>query len=59
VQNRWLQEATDVIYDEFLSIPLFWVPVHVVANPEVVDDWVFPGTVSGAYTHMWDIIGTR
>jgi len=59
VQNRWLQEATDVIYDEFLSIPLFWVPVHVVYNPEVVDDWVFPGTVSGTYTHMWNIIGTR
>ena len=59
VQNRWLREATDVIYDEFLAIPLFWVPVHVVYNPEVVEDWVFPGTVSGTYTHMWNIIGTR
>ena len=59
VQNRWLQEATNTIYDEFLAIPLFWVPVHVVANPEVVEDWIFPGTVSGTYTHMWNIIGTR
>jgi len=59
VQNQWLQEATDVIYDEFLAIPLFWIPVHVVADPEVVDDWIFPGTVSGTYTHMWNIIGTR
>lgn len=59
VQNQWLQEATNTIYDEFLAIPLFWVPVHVVANPEVVDDWIFPGTVSGTYTHMWNIIGVR
>ena len=59
VQNKWLREATNTIYDEFLAIPLFWVPVHVVANPKVVDDWVFPGTVSGTYTHMWNITGVR
>ena len=58
-QNEYLSAAADIIYDEHLSIPLFWVPVHVMVNPEVVDDWIFPGTVSGTYTHMWNIIGVR
>ena len=58
-QNEYLSAAADIIYDEHLSIPLFWVPVHVMVNPEVVDDWIFPGTVSGTYTHMWYIIGVR
>ena len=58
-QNKFLRESTDDIYDSFLSLPLFWVPVHAVVNPDVVDDWIFPGTVSGTWTHMWNIIGTR
>ena len=59
VQNQWMQEATNRIYDEYMSIPLFWVPVHATVDPEVVDDWVFPGTVSGTWTHFWNIRGTR
>ncbi|MDE2900835.1 MAG: ABC transporter substrate-binding protein, partial [Chloroflexota bacterium] len=59
VQNRFIQAATNRIYDEYMSIPLFWVPVHAVVDPEVVDDWIFPGTVSGTWTHFWNIRGTR
>ena len=59
VQNEWLQKATNRIYDEYMSVPLFWVPVHATVDPEVVDDWVFPGTVSGTWTHFWNIRGTR
>ena len=59
VQNEWLQKATNRIYDEYMSVPLFWVPVHATVDPDVVDDWVFPGTVSGTWTHFWNIRGTR
>ena len=59
VQNQWMQEATNRIYDEYMSIPLFWVPVHATVDPAVVEDWVFPGTVSGTWTHFWNIRGTR
>lgn len=59
IQNEWIQKATDRIYDEYMSIPLFWVPVHATVNPDVVEDWVFPGTVSGTWTHFWNIRGTR
>ena len=27
VQNQFIQEATDRIYDEYMAMPLFWVPV--------------------------------
>ena len=59
VQNQFIQAATNRIYDEYLAMPLFWVPVHAVVNPDVVEDWVFPGTVSGTWTHFWNIRGTR
>ena len=59
VQNDFIKAATNRIYDEYLAMPLFWVPVHVMVNPDVVDDWVFPGTVSGTFTHFWNIRGTR
>jgi ABC-type transport system substrate-binding protein len=59
VQNQFIQAATNRIYDEYMSIPLFWVPVHAVVDPEVVDDWIFPGTVSGTWTHFWNIRGAR
>ena len=59
IQNDFLREATDRIYDQHLAMPLFWVPVHAMVNPEVVEDWIFPGTVSGTWTHTWNIIGTR
>ncbi len=59
VQNQFIQAATNRIYDEYHALPLFWVPLHVVVNPDVVEDWVFPGTVSGSFTHMWNIRGTR
>jgi peptide/nickel transport system substrate-binding protein len=58
-QNKFLQASTDDIYDSFMAIPLYWVPVHAVVNPDVVEDWIFPGTVSGTWTHFWNIIGTR
>ena len=58
-QNQFIQAATNRIYDEYHALPLFWVPLHVVVNPDVVEDWVFPGTVSGSFTHMWNIRGTR
>jgi ABC-type transport system substrate-binding protein len=59
VQNQFIQTATNRIYDEYLSMPLFWVPVHATVNPDVVEDWIFPGTVSGSWTHFWNIRGTR
>ena len=43
-----LREVGDYYYDLHQDIPLFWLPNEVVADPDVVADFVFSGMVSGA-----------
>lgn len=41
------------------SIPLFWLPIKMAYNPEVVSDYVFSGNISGSWTHLYNIIAAR
>ena len=49
------RQAGDLQYAEYMNINLFQLPVEVMVNPKVVSDWAFPGAISGAYTHMFNI----
>ncbi len=42
----------DMAYERYLNIPLFWLPAEIVVDPAVVQDYVFPGSISGTYTHV-------
>jgi peptide/nickel transport system substrate-binding protein len=37
------REIGNILFDEYASMPLFWFPHTVVADPKVVADWVYPG----------------
>ena len=41
----------DLAYDRFMHVPLHWVPAEAVVDSNVVADYVFPGTITGLYTH--------
>ena len=51
LQNTYETTARDNIardignymYDNHVSMPLFWFPHTITVNPEVVADWVYPG----------------
>ena len=58
-QDRLLRELGNVIYDGFTDFPLFYLPAEVVVNPEFVDEWVWPGFLSGFWSHLWTVKGTR
>jgi ABC-type transport system substrate-binding protein len=49
------QKVGNVTYDKHLSMPLFWIPAEIVADPKVVSDYVFPGSISGTWTHVHNI----
>jgi ABC-type transport system substrate-binding protein len=51
-RNRLLLEMGDHLYNGYFMLPLFFVPVGVVVNPEVVAEWAWPGVFNGTYTHM-------
>jgi ABC-type transport system substrate-binding protein len=50
-----LRKLGNESFDVFNSIPLWYVPVQAIVNPEVVDGWVFPGAEHGTWTHIEDI----
>ena len=31
------------MFDQHVSMPLFWFPHTIAVNPDVVADWVYPG----------------
>ena len=39
-------------FSNYAEIPLFWRKYEVAINPEIVDEYVFPGTISGSLTHL-------
>lgn len=43
-----MQQIGDHYYGLHQDIPLFWIPSEVVADPDVINDWIFSGMVSGA-----------
>ncbi len=58
-QDRLLRELGNIIYDSFTDFPLYYLPAEVVVNPDFVDEWVWPGFLSGFWSHLWTIKGTR
>lgn len=58
-QQELLLEFGDIQFYEYAEIPLFFLPVKVLANPAVVEDWTWPGTHAGSNTHTEYIRATR
>ena len=47
------REYGDIVYDNFINLNLYWLPAEVVVNPTVVSDFVWPGALSGFWSHFW------
>jgi peptide/nickel transport system substrate-binding protein len=41
----------DLAYERFMNIPLHWVPAEAAVDSNIVADYIFPGTITGLYTH--------
>jgi len=49
------KDLGDASYKLHANIPLFWLPAEVVVSPKVIADWVWPGSISGTWTHIENI----
>ncbi len=54
-QDAALREMGNAMFDKQMHAPLFWLPAEIVVNPKVVSDWVFPGSITGTWTHVQNI----
>ncbi len=53
----WLKLG-NYAYDNYMSMPLFWIPSFATADPNIVSGWQFPGSITGTYTHPEYITAT-
>jgi ABC-type transport system substrate-binding protein len=49
---RLLRESGDHKFTEFAEIPLFWLFAEATVNPKYIAEYVFPGVITGYYTHL-------
>jgi peptide/nickel transport system substrate-binding protein len=54
-QDVALRKLGDRSFAVNQSIPLFWIPAKIAIDPSVVADYVFPGNISGTWTHLYNI----
>ena len=52
-QDEAWRQAGEVMFSRHSHIPLFWLPAQIVVNPRVVSQYVFPGNVSGTWSHVY------
>ena len=51
-RDRIFREIGDHMYDNFAAMPLHWLFIQVAVNPEIVEDYKFPGTAGWNFSHM-------
>ena len=54
-QDKLLRQIGDIAHPIHIAINLFWLPPQIVLNPEFVSSWVWPGNVSGLWSHFAEI----
>lgn len=54
-QFKVWRDIGDAYYDTYQTLPLFWLPAEAIYNPEFISDYVFPGSITGTWTHIHNI----
>jgi len=49
---RLLREIGDYKFNEFAEMPMFWLFAEAVVNPKYIAEYVFPGVITGFFTHL-------
>jgi len=52
-------EAGEALFTGVREIPLLWIPVETTVDPKIVADYQFPGAITGAWTHVFNIKAAR
>src|SRR5438093_2810974 len=49
---RLLREIGDHKFTDFAEIPLFWLFAEATVNPKYIAEYIFPGVITGYFTHL-------
>ncbi|HSX78459.1 MAG TPA: ABC transporter substrate-binding protein [Candidatus Saccharimonadia bacterium] len=51
-RSRLLREIGDHKFNAFAEIPMFWLFAEAAVNPKYIAEYVFPGVITGSFTHL-------
>ena len=51
-RDRIQREMGNILYDEYAYMPFFYIFIEFVANPNIIDNWEFPGSDGANYGHF-------
>ena len=51
-RDRIQREMGNILYDEYAYMPFFYIYIEFVANPNIIDNWQFPGSDGANYGHF-------
>jgi hypothetical protein len=51
-RTQLLREIGEHKYTEFADIPMFWLFAEATVNPKYIAEYVFPGVITGFFTHL-------
>jgi ABC-type transport system substrate-binding protein len=49
---RLMREMGDHKFNEFADMPMFWLLAEATVNPKVIAEYIFPGSITGFFTHL-------
>jgi ABC-type transport system substrate-binding protein len=49
---RLLREVSDHKFNEFATMPMFWMHAEAGVNPKYIAEYTFPGSITGFFTHL-------
>ena len=52
-RDRILREIGNYKFENFENVPMYEVFIEVILDPNIVDNWVFPGWDGGDIGHTW------
>jgi hypothetical protein len=52
-RDAQLRKIGNYKFEQFESIPLFYVNIEVVVDPKIIEDWPFSGWDGGDLGHTW------
>ena len=51
-RDRIQREMGNILYDEYAYMPFFYIFIEFVANPNIIENWEFPGSDGANYGHF-------
>ncbi len=52
VKSTALRNAGDIKFDLYAEVPIVWLPSQIGVNPNEVGEFIWPGNINTAITHM-------